>query len=346
MLEHLTEPIAPADAPAARMARDRQARLARPPGSLGRLEDLGTRLAGIAGTCPPPVPAHPVVVIAAADHGVHAQGVSDWPQAVTTAMVRTVAAGSASVNALARAVDADIVLLDVGTAGRAPAPHGVVQRRVRAGTRDVMTEPAMSVDECMQAIEAGVDVTRELLEAGADLLVLGDLGVGNTTVSACLVSAFTGADPARITGRGANADDQRTGRKIAAVAAALERHGPDRDPLRTLASLGGLEHAALVGVALAGAAARVPVLLDGVITNAAALAATALAPAVADHMVASHMSAEPGASAALAHLGLPALLDLDLRLGEGTGGLLAVPLVQAAARALSEVATLEDVLQR
>lgn len=344
MLEHLTDAVPPADARAVRAARERQTRLARPPGSLGQLEVLGTRLAGIAGTCPPPVPAHPVVVIAAADHGIHARGISDWPQTVTTAMVRTVATGGASVNALARAVDADIVLVDVGTAGRAPAPHGVVQRRVRAGTRDVTDEPAMTVDECTEAIAAGVDVTRELLEAGADLLVLGDLGIGNTTVSACLVSAFTGADPARVTGRGANADDQRTGRRIAAVAAALERHGPDRDPLRTLASLGGLEHAALVGVALAGAAARVPVLLDGVITNAAALAATALAPAVADHLVAGHTSAEPGAGVALSHLGLHALLDLDLRLGEGTGGLLAVPLVQAAARALAEVAALEDVL--
>lgn len=345
MLAHLTDAIGPADAHAARLARDRQTTLARPPGSLGRLEDLGARLAGIAGTCPPPVPAHPVVVIAAADHGVHARGVSDWPQDVTSDMVRTVAAGGASVNALARAVDADIVLLDVGTASGGPAPHGVVQRRVRAGTGDVVSGPAMTVDECTSAIEAGVDVTRELLEAGADLLVLGDLGIGNTTVSACLVSAFTGADPARVTGRGANADDQRTERKIAAVAVALERHGPDRDPLRTLASLGGLEHAALVGVALAGAASRVPVVLDGVITNAAALAAAALAPAVTDHLVAGHASAEPGASAALAHLGLPALLDLDLRLGEGTGGLLAVPLVQAAARALGEVATLEDVLR-
>lgn len=345
MLHHLTDAIAPVDAHAVRMARDRQASLARPPGSLGRLEDLGVRLAGIAGRCPPPVPAHPVVVIAAADHGVHAQGVSDWPQAVTAAMVQTVADGGASVNALARAVGADIVLLDVGTASRTPAPHGVVQRRVRPGTRDVVTAPAMTVDECIRAIGAGVDVTREVVDAGADLLVLGDLGIGNTTASACLVSAFTGAHPAEVTGRGANTDDRRTARKIAVVTAALERHGSDRDPLRTLASLGGLEHAALVGVALAGAAARVPVLLDGLITNAAALAATAQAPALPDHLVAGHTSAEPGARAALAGLRLPALLDLDLRLGEGTGGLLAVPLVQAAARALAEVATLEEVLQ-
>lgn len=344
MLDTLLTAIHPADRDAIDAATRWQATRARPSGSLGRLEALGIRLAGTTRTCPPTVPAHPVVVVAAADHGVHARGVSDWPQAVTAAMVDTIAAGGASVNAIARAVGADIVLVDVGTTRAGPLPHGVVDRRVRAGTRDLVAEPAMTLAECEAAIGAGAEVADEAVDAGADLLVLGDLGITNTTASTCLVSAFTGEDPARVTGPGANRDDARVAQKVGVVRAALERHGPDRAPLATLASLGGLEHAALVGVLLAATARRVPVVLDGIVTDAAALAATALARAVADHLVAGHRTAEPGGAASLDRLGLEPLLDLGLRLGEGTGGLLAVPLVQAAARAMADVAALDDVV--
>lgn len=344
MLDDLITAVHAVDPDAIAAATARQSTRARPPGSLGRLEALGVRLAGIARACPPPVPAHPVVVVAAADHGVHARGVSDWPQAVTAAMVDTVASGGATVNAIARAVGADIALVDVGTTRSGPLPHGVVDRRVRAGTRDLVLEPAMTPAECEAAVRAGAEMAHEVVEAGADLVVLGDLGIANTTASTCLVSAFTGAAPRAITGRGANRDDARVPHKVAAVEAALERHGPGRDPLATLASLGGLEHAALVGVALAAAARHVPVVLDGLITDAAALAATALAPALADHLVAGHRTAEPGGAIALEHLAVDALLDLGLCLGEGTGGLLAVPLVQSAARALGDVAGLHDVV--
>jgi nicotinate-nucleotide--dimethylbenzimidazole phosphoribosyltransferase len=342
VIEELVRAVASVDENAAAAARDRHDRLAKPPGSLGRLEDLGVQLAAISGRCPPPVPESAVVIVAAADHGVHAEGVSDWPQAVTAAMVSAVAGERASVNAIARTVGARVSVLDVGTVGGI-ASDGVIDARVAAGTRDLTKEPAMTSDECRAAVVAGAAVAREAIAGGADLIAIGDLGIANTTASACLIAAFTGAAPVEVTGRGANLDESRTPRKLAAVEAALSRHGAGREPLATLASLGGLEHAALVGVMLAGAAAGLPVVLDGVIADAAALAAVALCPEVRPYLIAGHSSAEPGARAALAELGLVALIDLGMHLGEGTGSALAVPIVQAAARVLGEVATLQEI---
>lgn len=342
MVDGLIRAVVPVDTGAAGAALERHDSLAKPPGSLGRLEDLGVQLAAISGRCPPPVPARPTVIVAAADHGVHAQGVSDWPQAVTAAMVATAAAGRASVNAIARAVGCSVAVLDVGTVDGA-AVDGVRIARVAGGTRDVTKEPAMTLEECRAAITTGARTTHDLVAGGADLIATGDLGIANTTASACLISAFTGVAPAEVTGRGANLDDRRTPHKVHVVETALARHGRDREPLQTLASLGGLEHAALVGVMLAGAAARVPVLLDGVIADAAALAAVWLCPPVEDYLIAGHASAEPGARYALAALGRHALIDLDMRLGEGTGSVLAVPIVQAAARVLNDVAALREV---
>lgn len=347
-VEELIGSVAPVDTRAHEQARERHAELAKPPHSLGRLEDLGARLAAMSGTCPPPIPAAPAVVVAAADHGVHAQGISDWPQEVTAAMVETMAAGGAAVNAIARSVGARVVVVDVGTARLGPVPDGVRDERVRPGTRDLTVEPALTIDECRAAIRAGARVATELIDGGTDLLVIGEVGIANTTASACLLAAFTGAEPAEITGKGANLDHGRTPLKVDVVRTALARHAADsgieaRGALGALASLGGLEHAALVGVMLAGAAARVPVVVDGVITGAAALAAVALCPDVAGYLVAGHTSAEPGGRSLPDRLGEPALLDLRLRLGEGTGALLAVPLVQAAARVLTDMATLAEV---
>jgi nicotinate-nucleotide--dimethylbenzimidazole phosphoribosyltransferase len=343
-IDELLDAIAPTDQAAAAAARERHGRLAKPPGSLGHLEELGAQLAAISRRCPPPVPAFPALVVAAADHGVHAQGVSDWPQTVTGAMVSTVAAGRASVNAIARTTGAEVTVLDVGTITGDPLPAGVRDARIRRGTRDFTVEPAMTVDECRSAIGAGAGVAQELLAAGADLLATGDLGIGNTTATACLIAAYTGAAPAEVTGKGANLDEARVPRKVALIERALARHGDTTDPLATLASLGGLEHAALVGVMLAGAAARVPLVLDGVIAGAAALAAVAICPDSAGYLIAGHASAERGAQVALDRLGQRALLDLGMRLGEGTGALLAVPLIQAAARVLAETATIDDVI--
>lgn len=343
-LEDLVAAVAVADADAAATARAQLDALAKPPGSLGRLEDLATRLAAIAGTSPPPVPRRPALLVACGDHGVHAQGVTPWPQAVTAAVVDAVCAGVAASGPLARQVGATTTVLDVGVVGDL-RDHATLHRApVRPGTADLMIEPAMTAAEAVAAMLAGADAVARQVATGADLVVLGEVGIANTTPSACLIAAMTGADAEEVTGRGAGADDVVLAQKIAVVAKALARHGDGREPLDVLASLGGLEHAALVGACLAGAANRVPVVLDGVTTNASALIAAAMCPDVVAYLVGGHASSEPGAQRALAQLGVHPLLDLDLRLGEGTGGLLAVPLVQAAARLTNETARLTDLL--
>ncbi|MBW3603375.1 MAG: nicotinate-nucleotide--dimethylbenzimidazole phosphoribosyltransferase [Actinobacteria bacterium] len=342
-LDALRAAIDPIDDDARRAALARHATLVKPPGSLGRLEQLGAQLAGIAGRCPPPVPESPAVVIAAADHGVHAHGVTPWPQEITRQMVRLFCAGQAGVNAVARTVGATVAVLDVGCADPPPAHPLLRSDRVRAGTADLTTAPAMSRTDAIRAVCAGATMASDLIADGADLLVTGDMGIANTTASACLIAAFTGADAGQVTGPGAGATEDALAHKTAVVRRALDRHRPDpADPLGVLATVGGLEHAALVGVLLAGARLRVPVLLDGVITNAAALCAAAWCPAVTGHLIAGHRSPEPGATVALDHLRLAPLYDLRLRLGEGTGGLLAVPLAQAAARTLREMAVLDE----
>lgn len=337
--------VRPVDDAAGQDGLARHATLAMPPGALGDLGPLGARLCAIAGTCPPPVPARPAVVVAAGDHGVHARGVTRWSQAVTTAMVATVAAGRAAVSVLADQVGATVHVLDVGVADDGPCPPGVRRRRVVVGgTADLTVGPAMTVSQAVAAVRHGAALADDLLDAGHDLLVTGDLGIANTTASACLVAVLADAPAGDVVGPGAANDAATVERKVAVVDRALARHGPDRKPLGVLASLGGAEHAALVGVLLVGSARRVPVILDGVIAAAAALVAVELAPAVVDHLVAGHRSTEPAASLALAHLGLRPLLDLHLRLGEGTGAVLAVPLVQAAAAVLGRMATLDDVV--
>lgn len=335
--------IRPLDRPAMDAARERQARLTKPAGSLGALEELSVRLAGLAGVCPPPVPAPAAVAIFAGDHGVHAQGVSPWPQEVTAQMVANFLAGGAVVNAFARQAGATVTVVDVGVA-TGPAPGS----RIRSGTRDMTVEPALTRDEVVAALETGIAVAGELVGGGAGALLTGDMGIANTTPAAALVAAFTGADAADVTGRGTGVDDRTYARKVDVVRRALARHRPTfraepaADPVGVLAAVGGLEHAALAGFVLGGAAHRVPVILDGVIAVSAALAAVALAPDALGACVAGHRSAEPGASVALAHLGLEPLVDLGLRLGEGTGALLAWPIVASAVRVLDEVATFDS----
>jgi nicotinate-nucleotide--dimethylbenzimidazole phosphoribosyltransferase len=332
-------PVTPLDAEAMTAADARQSQLTKPPGAMGRLETLGTQLAGIAGTCPPPIPEPVAVAVFAGDHGVHAQGVTPWPQEVTVQMVANVCAGGAVVNALARQVGADVLVVDVGLAADAPPHERLMTARVAAGTADLSTGPAMSLQQARQALGTGVAVANRLADEGYRLLVTGDLGLANTTASAALVAALTGVDPVEVTGRGAGSDDVMLAHKVAVVRRAVSRLDPAADPLTVLAEVGGFEHAALAGFLLGAAARRTPVVLDGVIACSAAMVAAALEPRVAGYLVAGHRSQEPGATAALRSLGLEPLLDLDLRLGEGSGALLAVPIVQAAARMLSDVAT-------
>ncbi len=339
----LAREVASVDKDAADVARERHLRLTKPPGSLGRLEELGGQLSGMSGQCPPPVPEQPAVVVAAGDHGVLAKGVSPWPQEVTAAMVANFCAGGAAVNAIAETVGARVNVLDVGVAGDLPSHPRLRVEKVRPGTADLTEGPAMDREEAAQALLAGAGVTEELLRAGTDLIVPGDMGIGNTTPAACLVAAFTGLPAAKVTGRGTGIDDTTYQAKVEIVERAVALHAPDmEDPLGVLAALGGLEHAALVGLILRAAASRVPVVLDGIASNGAALVAVALAPASVGYMVAGHRSAEPGAAAALEALELSPVLDMGLRLGEGTGGLLAIPLVRAAARVLRDMATFES----
>lgn len=335
--------IRPADDAAMTAARERQSRLTKPPGSLGVLEDLSVRLAGLAGVCPPPVPAPAAVAVFVGDHGVYAQGVTPWPQEVTLQMVGNFLAGGAAVNAFAGQVGATVVVIDVGVAGTLDAAPGLLIRKVLAGTRDMTVEAAMTRGQAVQAIEVGIEVARELVAAGHGCLLTGDMGIANTTASAALIAAFTGRDPAEVTGRGTGVDDATLARKTGVVRAALALHDLDpADPVSVLAAVGGLEHAALAGFVLGAAALRVPVVLDGVIAGAAALAAAALAPDCLAACVAGHLSAEPGHAVALAALGLRPLVDLGLRLGEGTGAVLALPLVQASVAALAQMATFDS----
>jgi nicotinate-nucleotide--dimethylbenzimidazole phosphoribosyltransferase len=343
VLDEIVDRIGPLDGEAMAAARDRQARLTKPAGSLGALEELSVRLAGLAGSCPPPLPEPAAVAVFAGDHGVHAQRVTPWPQEVTAQMVANFLAGGAVVNALAAQVGATVTVVDVGVAATLDPAPGLVIAKVRPGTRDLSVEPALTREETLAAIEAGVVTAEALLDGGAGLLVTGDMGIANTTPAAALIAAFTGADPATVTGRGTGIDDDMLAHKTAVIADALRRHRPDRaDPVGVLAAIGGCEHAALTGFILAGAARRTPVVVDGVIALSAALAAVALAPDAVGALIAGHRSAEPGAAVALAHLGLRPLVDLGLRLGEGTGALLAVPIVAGAARVLRDVATFDS----
>ncbi|MFC7742029.1 nicotinate-nucleotide--dimethylbenzimidazole phosphoribosyltransferase [Nocardiopsis composta] len=324
-------------------AADRQRRMTKPQGSLGVLEDVSVQLAGLVGECPPPLPEPAALAIFAGDHGVHAQGVTGWPQEVTGQMVHNFLSGGAVANAFAAQAGAEVTVVDVGVVADLPAVPGLLPRKVARGTADMTQAPAMTRTQVQHAIEAGIEVARDLVSAGNRCLVTGDMGIANTTPAAALIAAFTGADPEECTGRGTGVDDAVHAHKIDVVRRALELHRPDpADPVGVLAAVGGLEHAALTGFILGGAALRVPVLLDGVIAGAASLAAAALAPESMAACFAGHRSAEPGHAAVLDRTGLHPLVDLDLRLGEGSGALLALPVLQAAVRALRDVATFSD----
>lgn len=340
-LEQLVAAVGPVDEAARAQAERRSDQLAKPPGSLGRLETLGAQLSAIAHRCPPPVPQRPWLLLAAADHGVHAEGVNAWPQEVTATIVEAACTGQSVSAVLARAGDIPITVVDVGLAHPAADHAALVRLPVRAGTRNLAAEDAMTPAEVRAAIAAGAGTARGMINVGADVLLLGEMGMTNTTSSACLIAAATHEPAAAVTGTGAGADESTLRRKIQIVERAAKRC-EGTEPLEALAAVGGFEHAALVGAMLAAAAERVPVVLDGVITNAAALYAVALQPNVAAYLVASHRSPESGATAALSRLQLTPLLDLSLRLGEGTGALLAAHLVVAAAAVLTETATLQE----
>lgn len=345
---------------AAAAARAHQDRLTKPAGSLGRLEELAIWYAGVRGDFPADVPRRAALFIFAGDHGVCAEGVSAFPAAVTPAMVANFQAGGAAVSVLAREAGVQVTVVDVGVAADLPptcvGSHGAQpgatvsagdsvaplrDERIRRGTGNIAREPAMSHDEARRAIAVGVRLAGEAADQRIDVLCGGEMGIGNTTAAAALICALGGVSPDEIVGRGTGVDDQGLARKLAAVRRALALHRPSaEDPVGALALVGGLEIAALVGLMLGGAARRIPVVVDGFIAGAAALAAVRLRPAVRRYLLLSHLSAERGAGVLCKMLGGPApLFDLGLRLGEGTGACLAVPLLRSAVAAQSQMAT-------
>lgn len=328
-------------------ARRHLAALATPPGALAELADLALALVDAAGQLPPAAGSRPALVVAAGDHGVHVRGPSPWPQQVGTAVAELLCAGRAGASAAAHSVGARVAVLDAGLV-TPPAAHPRLVHGAappRRGTRDLSVEDALTSDDVASAVALGLATASALVADGADLLITGDVGIANTTSSAALIAALTGVDTDHATGSGSSDPDDLDllARKRALVRAGRDR-ALGRPALAALAAVGGTEHAALVGVVLAGAAHGVPVLLDGVITAAAALVAVGAVPAARRVLVAGHRSPEPGATIALEALGLRPLIDLGLRLGEGSGALLAVPLVRTAARLLTDVARLEEVV--
>ncbi|MEU5372345.1 nicotinate-nucleotide--dimethylbenzimidazole phosphoribosyltransferase [Streptomyces sp. NPDC005951] len=343
LLQETISAIRPLDAKALGEAWERQKRMTKPAGALGMLEIISAQLSGLSRMCPPPIPEPAAVAIFAGDHGVHAQGVTAWPQEVTAQMVANFLGGGAVCNAFAAQVGAEVCVVDVGVATDLPATPGLLPRKVRSGTADFTTGPALTREEVLAAIEVGIDTARDLVAAGNKALLTGEMGIANTTASAALICVYTGIDAAEVTGRGTGINDEMHARKVDVVRRALDLHQPDpADPIGVLAAVGGLEHAAMAGFLLGGASLRTPVVLDGVSAGAAALVARAIAPEALAACIAGHRSAEPGHVAALNKLGLRPLVDLDLRLGEGTGALLALPIVQSAARAMHEVATFDS----
>ncbi len=340
LLEQTCAAIRPVDAGVARRTQALLDAKTKPPGSLGRLEELAVRIAAARGTEVPDLPVKAIAVLAA-DHGVAAQGVSAYPQEVTAQMVANFAAGGAAINALARAAGAEVVVVDMGVRSRVELP-GVISRWMGPGTRDLSVEPAMTRDQAVGALEAGIGLARELADRGVTLIGLGEMGIANTTAASALSACLLGADPQAVTGRGTGIGGAALGRKLGVIRRALALHAqPPPSPLDALARLGGFEIAGMAGVALGAAERRIPVVVDGFISSAAALAAIRLAPAVGGYLVLAHRSAEPGHAAIAEALGTAPLLDLGMRLGEGTGAALAMGLVDAAVRALREMATFE-----
>ena len=338
-LETIIRGIQPLDEAAMRAAQARQNLLTKPQGSLGRLEALSIQLAGITGRARPSV-ARKAVIVMAGDHGVARNGVSAYPAEVTPQMVLNFLRGGAAINVLARQAGARVTVVDVGVAFDFDAAPRLVRRKVAYGTADFTRGPAMTAAQAEAALQAGIDVASAEIAAGLDLVATGDMGIGNTTPSAAIVAALSGLPVASVTGRGTGVDDVGLARKIAAIETALAVNRPNpQDAFDVLCKVGGLEIAGLAGVIIAAASGRVPVVIDGFISGAAAAIAVGLAPAARPYIIASHRSVEIGHTAIFDLLGVRPLFDFDLRLGEGTGAALAFHVVEAAARILDEMAT-------
>ncbi len=341
-LEHAVAAIRPPDADAMSRAAERQANLTKPPGSLGRLEEMSIRLAGMLRTDQPRIGGK-AIVIAAADHGVVAQEVAAYPQDVTAQMVLNFLSGGAAINVLCRQLGIRQIIVDAGVATAVPPHPDLRSLGIGRGTADMSQGPAMTREQAMACLEAGIGLAQEYVESGIDLIGTGDMGIGNTTASAAVTSVVTGLPPEETTGDGAGRPAAGLEHKVEVIRRALDVNNPDpADGLAVLSRVGGFEIGVLAGVVIGAAARSRPVVLDGFISGAAALIAQAIAPASRDYTIAAHLSAERGHRAALNHLELTPLLDLNMRLGEGTGAALAMPIIEAAASTLSEMATFDE----
>jgi nicotinate-nucleotide--dimethylbenzimidazole phosphoribosyltransferase len=342
MLQTIIARIQVLDEAAMAAARARQDTLTKPPGSLGRLEELSVQLAGITGKNIPSIK-DKVIITMAGDHGVVAEGVSAFPQEVTPQMVLNFLRGGAAINVLARHVGARITIVDMGVAADMQPHPSLVVKKIAHGTANMTQGPAMTREQAERAVLTGVEVVEAEIEKGLDIVGTGDMGIGNTTPSAAIAAVLTGIQPAKLAGRGTGVDDAGLKRKIEAIERALAVNRPDpKDGLDVLAKVGGFEIGGLAGVILGAAANRVPVMVDGFISTAAAMIAVTIAPAVRPYLISAHRSQEYGHSQMVEWLGLKPLVDLDFRLGEGTGAALGISFAEAACKILAEMATFAE----
>ena len=342
LLAKTIENIQPLDRTAMAGARARQDTLTKPPGSLGRLEDLSVQLAGIQGKVLPQIKDKAVIVMAG-DHGVVAEKIGNWPQEVTAQMVRNFLRGGAGINVIARQVGARVIVVDMGVATDLKPHPDLLSRKIGYGTRNMARGPAMTSEQAVQAIETGIELMSSDVAKGVDIIGTGDMGIGNTTASSAICAVITGKTVAEVTGRGTGLTDEQLEHKITVIDRALSLNHPEpAEPLDVLAKVGGFEIGGLVGVMLGAAARRIPIVIDGFISGAAALIATALVPRLKDYLIAAHVSAEQGHRILLEHLGLRPLLDFNMRLGEGTGAALGIFLAETAAKILAEMATFAE----
>ncbi|MFH1421580.1 MAG: nicotinate-nucleotide--dimethylbenzimidazole phosphoribosyltransferase [Planctomycetota bacterium] len=338
-LEQIIKQIKSLDKNILKSAQKRLDSLTKPLGSLGRLEELAKQIAGITWNMKPTI-TDKTIVLMAGDHGVASEGVSAYPQEVTAQMVLNILGGGAAINVLSRHIGAKLVVVDMGVASDIPFHSELLVKKIGKGTANMTYGPAMSYNDALRAIETGIEIAESEAEKGTDIIATGEMGIANTTPSSAIAAVLTGSPVEVVTGRGTGIDDKRRSKKIAVIEKSIEANKPDsKDSVDVLAKIGGFEIGGLAGVILGAAGKKIPVVIDGFISSAAALIAAAIAPAVKEYMIASHCSVEPGHKLILEYMGLKPLLSLDMRLGEGSGAALGINLAETAVKIFNEMAT-------
>ncbi len=342
LLHRTIESIEPLNPEYFDLASQRLDNLTKPKGSLGKLEDFAKRAVAITENAKLSLDRKAVFVLVS-DHGVVVEGVSAYPSKVTKEMVFNFLRGGAGINALARHAGVDVFVVDIGVDWYFEKTDGLITRKINGGTKNLAKEPAMTSGEAIRSIEAGIGLVKDAVERGYNFIAAGDMGIGNTTPSAAVVCAFTGLNPEEVVGYGTGIDDERWKHKVKIVKEALEFHNPDPDfPIDVLSKVGGFEIGGIAGVILGGASKRVPVVVDGFVSTAGAMIAIGLCPDVRSYIFYSHKSAEKGHGITLQKLRVQPILDLDMRLGEGTGAVLAMFIIEAGVKAYNEMATFEE----